>query len=132
MVAPDVAIEVITSTPRGGGWGGGKIIRRDRRERATPRKSRRQLVLLVYPALETLDILELAKPSITSMPSTDDGQIKPPGCRGHVLDLDAYGLSTRSLAIDSHAGLQPSNHRVPRIGPRSPHSVPSHPHRRCA
>lgn len=82
MAAPDIAIEVITATPR--------CIRRDRVEkRRDYAKLGVRWYWLVDPSLHTVEILQLG-PNGRYEHVTDgsSGKLRVPGCHGLVLDLD--------------------------------------------
>jgi Uma2 family endonuclease len=80
---PDIAIEIITPTPRD--------IRRDRVEkRRDYAKLGVRWYWIVDPTLETVEILELGKSGrYEHLADGATGRLRVPGCRGRALDLDA-------------------------------------------
>lgn len=82
-LAPDIAIEVITPTPRD--------TRRDRIDKAREyAKFGVRWYWLVDPAVRTVEIFERdAKGRYVQVAAASEGKIKVPGCRGLALELDA-------------------------------------------
>jgi Uma2 family endonuclease len=92
MAPADIAIEVITPTPRD--------IRRDRIEKR--REYARfgiRWYWLVDPSLRTIEILELSsKGRYEHVLDGSTGKLRVPGCRGLVLDLDELWREVDSLS----------------------------------
>jgi Uma2 family endonuclease len=82
-LAPDIAIEVITPTPRDE--------RRDRIEKAAEyARFGVRWYWLVNPAVRTVELFELdAKGRYAMAGGAGTGRLKVPGCKGLTLDLDA-------------------------------------------
>lgn len=90
-VAPDIAIEVITATPRD-----------QRRDRVAKRGEYARFGVrwywLVDPSLRTVEILELGSKGYTHVADGETGKLRVPGCRGLVIDLDDLWSEADRLA----------------------------------
>jgi Uma2 family endonuclease len=83
MAPPDIAVEVITPTPRD-----------TRRDRVEKRREYAKFGIRWYwvidPALRTIEVLGLARNGrYEHVADASSGKLRVPGCRGLVLDVDA-------------------------------------------
>ncbi len=90
-VPPDIAVEVITPTPRD-----------QRRDRVDKRRDYARFGVrwywLVDPSARTVEILELGPKGYTHVADGDSGRLRVPGCRGLVIDLDDLWREAERLA----------------------------------